>query len=59
MRDQQSLVGCGQAIQERAQKIVRPVEFFAVTSVSRPYIKNFPALVAPQDESNLAFCVGG
>ena len=53
------LVGCGEEKQEVVQEVVRPVEFFTVTSASSQYIQNFPALVAPSDESDLAFRVGG
>ena len=53
------LVGCGEEKQEVVREIVRPVEFFTVTSASSQYIQNFPALVAPSDESALAFRVGG
>lgn len=53
------LVGCGEEKQEVVREVVRPVEFFTITSASSQYIQNFPALVAPSEESDLAFRVGG
>ncbi|WP_286261764.1 efflux RND transporter periplasmic adaptor subunit [Thalassotalea atypica] len=53
------LTGCGEEKQEVVKEVVRPVQFFTVTSASSSYIQNFPALVAPSNESNLAFRVGG
>lgn len=53
------LVGCGEEKQEVVREVIRPVEFYTITSASSQYIQNFPALVAPSDESTLAFRVGG
>ncbi|QOL24749.1 efflux RND transporter periplasmic adaptor subunit [Thalassotalea sp. LPB0316] len=54
-----TLVGCSDDKQEVVREVVRPVEFFNVTSVTSQYIQNFPALVQPSEESALALRVGG
>jgi RND family efflux transporter MFP subunit len=53
------LVGCAEEKQEVTKEPVRPVQFFTVTSASSLYEQNFPALVAPSNESELSFRVGG
>lgn len=53
------MAGCGSDEQVEKAEVIRPVEIYQVTSSSSQYSQNFPALVAPSDESDLSFRVSG
>ncbi|GAA5316958.1 MAG: hypothetical protein AseanaTS_21620 [Candidatus Pelagadaptatus aseana] len=53
------LTGCGSKEEVVQKEVVRPVEVFPVSDSSSQFLQNFPALVAPSDESELSFRVSG